>query len=72
MKQIAMLSGGQDSSAMTLRMLELGMKIDYIIFCDTGLEFQEMYDYINKLDSFFQRKYGIKINRKTLQPQASL
>jgi len=63
MKYLAMLSGGQDSTAMTLRMLELGMQIDYIIFCDTGLEVKEMYNYIDKLDTFFQRKYNIKITR---------
>jgi len=62
-KYIAMLSGGQDSTAMTLRLLELGEPVDYIVFCDTGLEHDEMYEYIDKLDAFFQRKYNIKITR---------
>ena len=60
---IAMLSGGQDSSAMALRLLELGEPVDYIVFSDTGLEHDEMYKYIDKLDAFFQRKYQIKITR---------
>jgi len=60
---ISMLSGGQDSTAMTLRLLELGERVDYIIFADTGLEHDEMYEYIDKLDAFFQRKYNIKITR---------
>lgn len=60
---IAMLSGGQDSSAMTLRLLELGEPVDYIVFSDTTLEFDEMYEYIDKLDAFFKRKYGIAITR---------
>jgi 3'-phosphoadenosine 5'-phosphosulfate sulfotransferase (PAPS reductase)/FAD synthetase len=63
MKYIAMISGGQDSTAMTLRLLELGEPVDYIVFCDTGLEFNDMYEYIDKLDLFFQRKYGKKIIR---------
>ena len=63
MKYIAMLSGGQDSSAMVLRLLELKEPIDYIIFCDTGLEHDEMYEYIDKLDAFFQRKYNKSIIR---------
>jgi len=63
MKYIAMLSGGQDSCSMTLRLLELGEPVDYIVFCDTTLEHEEMYEYIDKLDAFFQRKYGIKITR---------
>ena len=62
-KYIAMLSGGQDSTAMTLRLLELGKPVDYIIFSDTGLEHDEMYEYLDKLDAFFQRKYNKKIIR---------
>ena len=39
----ANLSGGRDSSAMVVKWLELGNNIDYILFCDTGYEFAEMY-----------------------------
>lgn len=60
---ISMLSGGQDSTAMTLRLLELGEPVDYIVFSDTGLEYDEMYEYIDKLDVFFNRKYGKQIIR---------
>jgi len=60
---ISMLSGGQDSSAMTVRLLEMGKKIDHIVFCDTGLEHDEMYEYIDKLDAFFKRRYNIQITR---------
>ena len=63
MLHIAFLSGGRDSTAMTLIMLEKGMKLDHIIFSDTGLEHKEMYEYLDKLDSFFKRKYGISITR---------
>lgn len=35
-------SGGKDSTAMLLGMLERDMKIDCILFCDTGLEFPAM------------------------------
>lgn len=60
---IANLSGGRDSSAMVVRFLELGNKIDYIIFCDTGHEFPEMYEYIDKLDSYIQRNFNHKLTR---------
>ncbi len=63
MKYLACLSGGQDSTAMTIRLLELGYPVDYIIFNDTTLEHDEMYEYIDKLDEFFQRKYNMKITR---------
>ena len=63
MKHISMLSGGRDSTAMTLMILEKGLPLDDIVFCDTGLEHDLMYNYIDKLDLFFQRKYNIKITR---------
>lgn len=34
-----------------------------LFFCDTGLEHEAMYVYIDKLDVFFQRKYNMKIMR---------
>jgi len=43
-------SGGKDSTAMLLRMLEEGMQIDCILFCDTGLEFPQMYEHLAKLE----------------------
>ena len=43
-------SGGKDSTAMLLGMIERGMKIDGILFCDTGLEFPAMYDHIARLE----------------------
>ena len=49
---IVSLSGGKDSTAMLLRMVEEGWPIDHILFCDTGLEFPEMYEHINKLESY--------------------
>lgn len=44
------LSGGKDSTAMLLGMIERGMQIDCILFCDTGLEFPAMYDHLDKLE----------------------
>lgn len=46
MKHIVSFSGGKDSTAMLLKMIEKNMKIDEIIFCDTGMEFPEMYEHI--------------------------
>lgn len=71
MKYIASISGGQDSTAMTVRLLELGEPVDYIVFLDTGNEFPQMYAYLAKLDEWLRRKYGIGISRlssgKTLE-----
>jgi len=37
-------SGGKDSTAMLLRMIDKGRRPDKIVFADTGMEFPEMYD----------------------------
>lgn len=47
---VVSLSGGKDSTAMLLMMLERRMPIDIILFCDTGLEFPAMYEHIKKLE----------------------
>ena len=59
----ANLSGGRDSSAMVVRWLESGEKLDFVIFCDTGFEFAEMYAYVDKLDNFLYKNYGMNITR---------
>ena len=41
---------------MLLGMLERDMKIDCILFCDTGLEFPAMYDHIAKVEKDIGRK----------------
>lgn len=50
MKQIVSLSGGKDSTAAVLMMLEKGEHIDELVFCDTGKEFPQMYDHLEKLE----------------------
>ena len=57
-KHIAMISGGRDSSAMVIYMLENGMELDHIIFTDTLHEFPFMYDYIKKFNKFLNKTYG--------------
>lgn len=52
---IVNFSGGKDSTAMLLLMLENNYHIDEIIFCDTGLEFPEMYTHIDKVEAYIKR-----------------
>lgn len=63
MKQIVSLSGGKDSTAMLLKMIERGEKIDEIIFCDTTVEFTEMYEHLQQLE----REINLPITR--LEPE---
>lgn len=53
---VVSFSGGKDSTAMLLRMLEEGMQVDLILYCDTGLEFPEMEEHIRKVEEYTGRK----------------
>ena len=55
------LSGGKDSTAMLLLMIERDMPIDMVLYADTGMEFPEMYDHIAKLDAYLYEQRGIHI-----------
>lgn len=46
----ASLSGGKDSTAMVLRLVEEGWPLDFVMFCDTGLEFPQMYEHVERLE----------------------
>ena len=50
------LSGGKDSTAMLLRLIEEKRPIDLILFCDTGLEFPQMYEHLKKLQQYIGRE----------------
>jgi len=49
---IVSLSGGKDSTAMLLMMLEKNEPIHSAVFFDTGWEFPEMHDHIDKLEHY--------------------
>lgn len=53
---VVSLSGGKDSTAMLLMMIEKNMPIDEIIFCDTTVEFPQMYKHLEKLEEYIGRK----------------
>ena len=55
MKHVVSFSGGKDSTAMLLLMIEKGIQIDEIIFLDTGVEFPEMYKHIEKIEKYINR-----------------
>ena len=55
------LSGGKDSSALLLLMIEKEMPIDCVLYADTTMEFPEMEAHIAKLDEHLYRERGIHI-----------
>lgn len=56
---VVSFSGGKDSTAMLLHMLELNEHIDEVLTCDTGMEFPAMYEHIAKVSDILKEK-GIK------------
>lgn len=58
-ERVVAFSGGKDSTAMLLRLLELGERIDRIVFADTGFEFPELYEYIKRIEKHIGRKVEI-------------
>ena len=52
MEHIVSLSGGKDSTAMLLMMIERNMPIDHIVCVDMTKEFPEMYDHLRKLEEY--------------------
>lgn len=50
MKQVVSLSGGKDSTAMLLMMLERGEQVDEVVTFDFGMEYPEMYEHIDRLE----------------------
>lgn len=49
MKYIASVSFGKDSLAMLLRLIEEGKPLDEVVFYDTGMEFECIYNLRNKI-----------------------
>jgi len=64
-KQVISFSGGKDSTAMLLMMLEKEEQIDDVIFFDGGWDWPQMYDHIAKVEE----NTGIKITR--VKPEKS-
>lgn len=56
MEYILNFSGGKDSTALLLKLLEEGRQVDEILYCNTGMEFPEMYDHIEKVEKYIGRE----------------
>ncbi|MCK5393102.1 MAG: phosphoadenosine phosphosulfate reductase family protein [Candidatus Omnitrophica bacterium] len=65
MKKIISFSGGKDSTALLLLMIKKAIPFDEIIFCDTGMEYPEVYNHIDLI------KKRLKLNITRLQSKKS-
>ena len=64
---IVSFSGGKDSTAMLLRMIELGIPVDKIVFADTGFEFPELYEYIKRIENYLGREIEFVYPEKSFE-----
>jgi 3'-phosphoadenosine 5'-phosphosulfate sulfotransferase (PAPS reductase)/FAD synthetase len=62
---IVSLSGGKDSTAMLIMMLEDDYKIEEIIFADTTVEFPEMYEYLKEVEKYINKPIKILKPKKS-------
>ena len=60
-------SGSADSTALMVKGLEEGLRIDEIFLSETGMEFPEMYEYITRVEAFIKKKYNRTVTH--LYPQ---
>lgn len=67
MKYIASLSFGKDSLAMLIKIKELGLPLDEVIYCDIRFneqlsgEMPKMANFIPKAEKILKDKYGIEV-----------
>lgn len=71
MQYIVNLSGGKDSTALLLMLLERGKKIDHIVFADTGKDFPQMRDHLARLAEYIKTKYPAAPEITTLKADVS-
>lgn len=66
-KYIVSFSGGKDSTAMLLLLIEKMYPIDEVIMCDTGKEFDDMYKHIDKVKDMIDMPITILKNEKSFE-----
>lgn len=66
-KYIVSFSGGKDSTAMLLLLIEKKYPIDEIIMCDTGVEFEDMYKHIEKVKQIIDMPITILKSEKSFE-----
>jgi len=59
-RHILNLSGGKDSTALALHMRDTIPDMEYV-FCDTGEELRETYEYLDQVEAFLGKKI-IRLN----------
>lgn len=69
MASILPLSGGKNSTALLIRLHELKKMPDRVVFCDTGLEYPDVYKYIQEIQNYISKKIEIVKGKKSWEDQ---
>lgn len=64
MKYIASVSFGKDSLAMLLKLLELSYPLDYVVFYDTGMEFEPIYELEKKVKTMLKGVEYVRLSNE--------
>ena len=69
MKYIASCSFGKDSLAMIIKIMELGLPLDEVVYCEVMAtptlsgEFPEMVDFVQQAEKVLKEEYNIEVKR---------
>ena len=66
-KTRASFSGGKDSAAMVIILLQKGYPLDSVDFIDSEWEYPETYEYIDKFEKYIFENWGMRVNKLTLK-----
>lgn len=64
---ICSFSGGKDSTAMLLRAIEEGIRIDEVVMFDTGWEFPQMIEHVQRVQDYIDMEITILHSRRDFE-----
>jgi len=70
-QNIVSFSGGKDSTALLIQMIMRKIKIDRVVFADTGVEYPELLEYIQKVQNYITNVLNSDVIIEIVHPTQS-